>query len=308
MSILYKNKRVIIFGAGYIGGEVARRAVAGGACVIALTRNEQAAEKLREAGVGQVVVARLDSGDWHEQIEPQADYVLNSVSSAGGGLQGYRESYVGGMRSISEWAADAPAHALGTAVYTSSTGVYAQSNGEIVREDTPVGGTEKAEILLEAEKALQQTPAFNAWCVLRLAGIYGPGRHHLLDNLRCGEDTLPGGGSHTLNLIHRDDACSAIEAAWQAPQSQLNRAYNIADNTHPTKQEVALWLCTQLDRPPVTFDLNQSPDYENRKKRPFREIPDRKICNKSATEKLGWKPLFESYQQGYREILRNPHY
>src|SRR4051812_48254527 len=129
------GKKLIIFGAGYVGSALAREAVEGGLSVVALTRNREKAGALTAMGV-QVVIADLGSSNWHSQIESQADYVVNCVSSGGGGVEGYRRSYLEGMQSVLAWAGrgksqtgGSPSDGIGTFVYTSSTSVYPQSEG-----------------------------------------------------------------------------------------------------------------------------------------------------------------------------------
>ncbi len=97
------GKHLVVFGCGYVGSEVALQALAGGAQVTALTRNEAKASVLRAAGAT-TIVADLASLDWHGQIAGSADFVLNCVSSGGVGLEGYRHSYVAGMESLLTWA------------------------------------------------------------------------------------------------------------------------------------------------------------------------------------------------------------
>src|SRR3954467_8008161 len=97
------GKRLVVFGCGYVGSEVAREAISRGVRVAALTRNESKAMALRTAGVD-VVLADLAADDWHRQMKGDADFVLNCVSSGGGGLEGYRRSYVEGMKSVQRWA------------------------------------------------------------------------------------------------------------------------------------------------------------------------------------------------------------
>ena len=117
------GKRLIVFGCGYIGGEIARQAVARGMRVTGLTRNPVKAEVWRKSGI-EMIIADLAARGWHEDIAGGADFVLNCVSSGGGGIAGYRRSYVEGMDSVLTWARDRGA--VGTLVYTSSTSVYSQ--------------------------------------------------------------------------------------------------------------------------------------------------------------------------------------
>ena len=127
------GKRLVIVGCGYVGTAVAREACRAGLKVEALTRNPARAAELAALGA-HPVVADLATDTWHGRLAPGADLVLNCVSSGGGGLDGYRRSYVEGMRSLLTWARRGPA---GTIVYTSSTSVYPQDGGVMVDETAP---------------------------------------------------------------------------------------------------------------------------------------------------------------------------
>src|SRR5207237_10716933 len=128
----FQGRRLVGFGCGYVGGEVARQARARGMRVNALTRNTAKALALREAGI-EAVVADLASPAWHGEIAGGADFVLDCVSSGGGGSEGYRRSYLEGMESVVTWARTRGA--AGTLLYTSSTSVYPHNGCEVV-EDT----------------------------------------------------------------------------------------------------------------------------------------------------------------------------
>src|SRR5688572_21534315 len=98
-----RGKRLVVFGCGYVGGVVARAALARGMAVAALTRNVETARALSAEGIA-VVVDDLASDAWHTRIGVAPDFALNCVSSGGAGLEGYRRSYVDGMKSIVRWA------------------------------------------------------------------------------------------------------------------------------------------------------------------------------------------------------------
>ncbi len=283
----------MVFGCGYVGAEAARQAVARGARVTALTRNDAKADALRAGGV-EVVVADLASGDWHGRVAGGADWVLNCVSSGGGGLEGYRQSYVAGMGSVLAWAkARGP---VGTIVYTGSTSVYPQGGGVVVAETAPTdGGGERPRILLEAEDLLRGNDGATArWFVLRLAGIYGPGRHHLLEQLRAGE--VAGRGDYRLNLIYRDDVVAGIWAAFGAEADVPNGIFNLADDGAATKAAMVGWLAARLGVPEPRF--TGEPVSARRA-----VTPDRVIANTKAKAVLGWRPAFPSFREGYEKIL-----
>ncbi|MFH1498406.1 MAG: NAD-dependent epimerase/dehydratase family protein, partial [Verrucomicrobiota bacterium] len=228
---------LVVLGAGYVGGELARRAAAAGMRVTALTRNPARAAQLAACGV-HTVIADLATLDWHDRVPADADLVLNSVASGGGGLPGYQHSYVEGLRSILAWSRRTarPGHLI----YTGSTSVYPQGDGARLDESAPTiapGLDEPAAVLRTAEQRALDWPGRAT--VLRLAGIYGPGRHHLLDQLRTTPPpaTLPGAGGHHLNLIHRDDICGGCWAAWAADNTTAG-TFNLADDGAATRAEV----------------------------------------------------------------------
>jgi nucleoside-diphosphate-sugar epimerase len=290
------NKRLVIFGCGYIGTAVAQAACAAGMRVEALTRNPMRAAELAALGVS-AVVDDLAADAWHGRIAPGTDLALNCVSSGSGGLDGYRRSYVEGMRSILEWARSDPA---GTLIYTSSTSVYPQDGGVVVDEAAPTDGASKTgRILLEAEGLLREGhAAHRRWFILRLAGIYGPGRHHLLDQVRAGTAEIAGAGDRHLNLAHRDDICRAVMAALCAPASATDGIFNVTDDTPTLKAEVVRWLAEQVGRPAPRFTGGAAST-----RRGTASPPDRRISNASLKAALGWKPRYPSFREGYAAIL-----
>ena len=294
---IFDGKRLVVFGAGYVGGAVVREAVKLGLRVTALTRNAEKAAALAATGID-VVTAELASDAWHARIPGGVDFVLNCVSSGGGGVEGYRRSYVEGMQSILAWAKSSGG--VGTLLYTSSTSVYPQSGGVRVDETAPTQGAgEAALVLIEAEDLLRSvsSDSVQRWFILRLAGIYGPARHHLLDQLRAGETELGGRGDHRLNLIHRDDIVSAVLAAFAAqPEKVADEIFNLADDTAAPKSDVVDWLAAQLGR--------AAPKFTGSSVVGRRAVtPDRVIANDKIKAVLGWHPHYPDFRAGYRALL-----
>ncbi len=293
------GKRLVIFGCGYVGSAVARTALAAGAQVEAVTRNAEKAAALRAEGLTSVVVAELASSDWHRQITSGADFVVNCVSASAPGIEGYRQSYVAGQESILAWA-QAGRVPVGTLIYTSSTSVYPQGDGAVVDETAiTVGASPTGAIIRESEIILEQASALvcRRWFILRLAGIYGPGRHHLLDQLQAGATVLSGLGVPHLNLIHRDDIVSAIMAGLEAPAVLGNEIFNVTDNQPARRAEVGVWLAAQLGVAAPLFDGTL------KTRRGGGLTPDRQISSQKIQQMLGWQPQFPDYRAGYRAIL-----
>ncbi len=293
------GKRLVVFGCGYVGSAVAQAALVAGARVEALTRNPAKAEALRAQGLHKVVVAELASTDWHDQLEAGADFLVNCVSSGGGGVEGYRQCYVAGMESILEWTekSDAP---VGTLVYTSSTSVYPQGEGAVIDETQPAeGATPNGAIIRESEKLLEASliAACRRWFILRLAGIYGPERHHLLDQLRAGAATLNGSGDYHLNLVQRDDIVKAIFACLVAPEATGSQIFNVADTAPALRGEVVAWLAEKLGRPAPGFDGTTT------NRRAGLPMPDRLISSAKIRRTLGWRPDYPDYRAGFEKLL-----
>jgi len=293
------GKRLVIFGCGYVGSALARAALAAGARVEALTRNPEKAAALQTLGVAKVAVAELSSSDWHGQIEGGPDFVVNCVSS-GGGADGYRQSYLAGMASVLEWAGKGAAP-VGTMAYTSSTSVYPQGEGAVVEESVAAeGATPNGRIIRASEILLENAPAAacERWFVLRLAGIYGPDRHHLLNQLREGATSLGGSGAHHLNLIHRDDIVRALQACLSAPATVRNEVFNVADTAPARREEVVRWLAGRLGREMPEFDGVAGV------RRGGEPMPDRIIASGKIQRVLGWRPEYPDYRSGFGAILR----
>lgn len=292
-------KSVLIFGCGYVGTALAEALIQAGVYVGALTRNVEKAAQLRRLGLDEVVVNDLHDSNWHPKLSGSYEVVVNCVSSAGGGLDGYRKSYVEGQQSILKWADNRP---IRTYIYTSSTSVYPQDEGVEVNETADTSAASPTgQLLLKSEQILLDAPQpIESRYVLRLAGIYGPRRHYLLDTMRSGETVIPGVGDYFLNLIHRDDIVAAICKLLTHKESSHSGIYNLADNYPTTKADVVKWLAKQMRLPTPQFDPNQvSPRLQRRGGR----MPSRKISNRKFCHTFDWKPRHPDFRSGYADLL-----
>ncbi|HEY1893989.1 MAG TPA: NAD-dependent epimerase/dehydratase family protein, partial [Chthoniobacterales bacterium] len=159
--------RVLIAGCGYVGSAAARRFAEEGWDVVGWTRSEQSAEPPGESAISLSAVDITDLGTVGRNSFP-ADVVVHCASS---GADSYRHVYRDGAANL---VACFPSARL---IFTSSTSVYPQRNGSSVTEDSPAEpASENAQILRQAEKIILDHDGI----VLRVAGIYGPGRSFLL--------------------------------------------------------------------------------------------------------------------------------
>jgi len=292
---------VFIFGCGYVGGALADSLLADGARVGALTRNPETAATLRSRGLSEVVEAEIDSDTWHTAIHGNYSCVVNCVSSAGGGLEGYRRSYLEGQRSVLAWA---EGRHIERYLFTGSTSVYPQDGGVAVDEAaSSEGAPSTGRILLESERLLaERGERFKRWFIFRLAGIYGPGRHYLLDQVCKGGDSIPGRGDYTLNMVRLEDIVGALRCALNPEVEAPSGIYNIADDAPSTKAEIVSWVARTMGRPEPHFDPSVvSPRLARR----GGHMPDRRILNGKAKRAFGWELRYPDFRSGYRELVTN---
>ncbi len=293
---LASKDAVIIFGCGYVGTALASCLKAFGVRVGALTRNMEAAQNLRDLGLDEVIEADLDSRDWHDATTLDYSYVVNCVSSAGGGLSGYEKSYFDGQHSILDWV-KGKGGSLKRYIYTSSTSVYPQDGGVLVDESVSTDeAPETGKCLVRSEKLLSNLEQeIERWYVLRLAGIYGPTRQYMVKQLVDSHGAIPGRGDYTMNMIHRDDVVGAVLRCLSSECLASSGVYNITDDDPRHKVDVVQWIADELGLPTPDFDPGA---VSSRLKRRGGRMPDRIISNQKAKKQLGWKPIYPSFKSG----------
>ena len=200
------------------------------------------------------------------------------------------------MKRAIAWAAAAGALAF---VFTSSTGVYRQDDGRIVDEESVVGGAPTADAILGGERAVLNS-GFAKARVLRFGGLYGPGRHHMVDQLRRGDSVIGGRVDHFINYLHRDDAASSVLAALVGGPLGP-RVYNVGDGCPVTKEALARWIAERLGQPAPVFD--PSAPAGPRVAKGGRTQPSRIVATGRIRTELSWKPAFADVFAGLAPFL-----
>ena len=173
----------LIFGCGYLGERVAQRWRDAGHDVVVVTRRPSARRTLQRKGY-QARSSPMSRARIRCDSLPRADTVLFAVGFDRAAGQSIEEVYAGGVRNV---LAALPAD-VRRFIYISTTGVYGSAGGEWVDEATPPDPQrEGGRASLAAEQVLAAHPLGRRSIILRLAGIYGPGRVPFIDKLRAGE-------------------------------------------------------------------------------------------------------------------------
>ena len=143
--------RVLIVGCGYVGLPLGVELVGQGHEVFGLRRSAEGAEALQSAGIHPLVGDITQSADLAKLPGP-FDWVINTVSSSKGGADEYRAVYLQGTQNLIDWLGPM---ALKKFVYTSSTSVYGQADGSLVKEDAPTQPqSQTSQLLVETENLL----------------------------------------------------------------------------------------------------------------------------------------------------------
>jgi len=247
-----EKRHALIAGCGYVGTALAARLAAEGHTVTTLRRSN----KIAAPGVRNIQ-ADLVTGVGLDAIPADIDVVFYTAGADGFSEEAYRNAYVVGVRNLLA-ALTAKGAPVQRVIYTSSTGVYAQDNGEWVDEDSPTVPTKfSGTILLEGEAEVTRGP-FPA-TVVRLGGIYGPNRTRLIDTVRNGSAYTIAGRTQYLNLIHREDCAGVLQHLMHLPAPA---ACFVAVDDEPMERAALLgWLAGLLCvSPPPARAADEAPD------------------------------------------------
>jgi len=216
--------KILILGCGDIGRRVARLALADNATVYGVVRSAERAAELAELGICPII-AHLDDPSTLQGLPTGGATVFYLAPPPGGGIADPR------VRNFC--AAITPGEEPRKVVYMSTSGVYGNSGGDPVTEETPPNPqTARGKRRLDAEDSFRE---WGKGCgvpviVLRVTGIYGPGRFPV-SQLASGQPVLDEAIAPLTNRIHADDLARVCLAA--AARGEDGDVFNVSDG-HPT--------------------------------------------------------------------------
>lgn len=255
--------RVVIIGCGYVGSAFGRRLLVEGYDVVGTTTSSERVADIRALGMTPGVLDTADVGRLRDVLQDRDAAVLCVARRAD--QRDYRVTYLQTARNLIEAARRTEVTRI---IYTGSTRVYPQNDGEWVDEASPTQPTgQNARILLETEHVLLDgvtsvgvdRPATAA--VLRLGGIYGPGRG-ALDSIFRFAGTHRDDGDLYMNRIHVDDIVAALTALLR---SKFQGVLNLCDDHPQTRRSFYDEVLAAAGLTPIEW--TSSSDRKNRGKR-----------------------------------------
>jgi nucleoside-diphosphate-sugar epimerase len=281
------------FGCGYLGERVARRWRSAGQSVVIVTRRPDRTVQFVTQGYC-ALMGDVTRPNTLRKL-PRAETVLFSVGFDGAANRSIEEVYAGGV-----WNALASLPStVRRFIYISTTGVYGTAGGGWIDELTqPDPQRDGGRASLAAEHVLAAHPLGRHSVILRLAGIYGPGRIPFIDKLRASEP-IPAPVHGYLNLIHVDDAASVVLAADELePFENGPRIFCVSDG-HPVQRgDYYREVARQIGAPPPVF---VAPDTNSR--RAARAAANRRVRNTRILHELRVKLAYPDYRSGLSAIL-----
>lgn len=270
-----------------------------------LTRSAEKARRLGDEGISAAVADIGDIRELDMQLlpdtlsPPSIETVLFSVGYDRQSARPIQEVYAGGLANLLNSSLFNSAAAQTCRwIYISSTGVYGSAGGEFVDEETPPQpAREGGKASLAAEQVLRGHPHGSRGIILRLAGIYGPGRIPRRDDLLAGRP-IDAPAEGWLNLIHVDDAARIVLLAEQ--QASVPNLYCVSDGSPVQRGDYYRELARLLGAPEPKF----GPPNPN-SPAALRAGSDKRIRPDKLFRDLGPKFLYPSYREGLAAIIQN---
>lgn len=224
------------------------------------------------------------------QLPDQLTHVIICVGLKGATEAEYSRLFVDGIGNLLR---RLEGHPIERVLFTSTTGVYAESAGGWVTEDSPVQPSRiSTHYYLAAEDRVLNSP-YPA-VVARLSGIYGPGPTRMIQVLQTSDSDRIDDKERVVNQIHRNDAAGALAHLMTTPQP--DRVYNVTDTEPVTRGALASWLKKHRgDSPPVIASKARTPT--KRSKAGNKRVSCQRLIGS------GFRHEFPTYREGYASLM-----
>lgn len=277
---------VLIAGCGWLGQAVARRLIARGDLVTGIRSDPARAAALSGLGITPLALDLTDPSAG-SNLPRDLDAILALQAARGAGEAAYRQAYLEANRTLLEAARQQGVKAF---IYSGSTGLFGQEDGSEVVEESPVHPTTPTgRILAEAEGQIRNAAESGLPTrIVRLSGLYGPGRLWMIDRVRQGLMGIGPDEDAWLNSCHQDDAADTLIAALD--RGRNGATYHATDEAPLRRREVVGFIAEALDIPvPQVTQVSLG--------------PNRRILGTATRAELGLTCRWPSLREGLRPFL-----
>jgi nucleoside-diphosphate-sugar epimerase len=273
---------MLIAGCGRLGSAVAKRLVNRGHQIYGLRRRWSAAP----TWLRPLTADLHDAPTLARTVPAGLDVVMHVLTPDQRDEAGYRRAYLKSLQTL--LALPQLSDPRQRWIFVSSTAVYGDAGGGWVDESTPPAPPGfNGRVLLDAEETLRSARPNAA--LLRLGGIYGPGRDHLLRQLRSGQLRVQRDPPHWGNRIHADDAAELLTILALSPSRGV---FNGVDAHPSTEAAVGDWLAERLGVPAPLLRTSDA------------ARPNRRIAARRLSE-LDFVHRYPDFRVGYDALLRD---
>ncbi len=280
-------RNLFVFGLGYSAERFIELYGERFASVAGTVRSADKAERLQQRGIN----ALPFSGALVDDVLQRADVILVSIPPHDDGdtaLTAYGESILRAKRC--SW--------IG---YLSTTGVYGDQGGQPTDESTPVNpGTAQSHWRVQAERdwlAFGEKAGIPTH-ILRLAGIYGPGRNAFV-SLNNGTAQRIAKAGQIFNRIHVDDIAAVLMAAMEKPKA--GAIYNVSDDEPAPPQDVVQHAAHLMGIAPPPIIAFEEAELSSVARGFYSE--NKSITNDLLKNELGVCLRYPTYREGLAALL-----
>ena len=239
-----------VIGCGYVGSDVAVKLKYAGHRLIGTTRSLHRLEALSDV-VDEAHQLDLTDSDPDFSFLDHLDGLLISVAPTQQ-AEGYDGVFSRGLRNLTRALRCRTSTRDLHVTLISSAGVYGDQQGNGVNEDSALDNSNPVNALLASAEDLLLSidrPDTRV-CVLRLGGIYGPGRDMVAMIRRAAGQQVPKNGNAIPAWSCIFDITRGVHFAFD---ERLEGTYNLVDDMQLSRRELSTLICDQEGLPPVLW-------------------------------------------------------